>query len=83
MLVELNIGLAFLHLHLYQWNRAILRECLRGMAEIKVRLKAAGYSKVHTNINDHDPLLYKWQLKMGFRELGRKDGIILMVQPTE
>jgi hypothetical protein len=81
--IELNFGMAFLHLELRRFGPKIMRECKEGMTAVKRLLRQDGYKFVHVMINDNDTLLYKWETKMGFTELRRKGGYILMRQSTE
>lgn len=81
--IELNLGMAFLHLSLYRWGPSILRACRAGIEDAKTLLREAGYEFVHVTILDGDPLLYKFERLMGFEEWRRAGIYIVMRQSTE
>lgn len=83
LVLELNFGMVFVHLHLFQWKPSVMRACRAGVRELKALLRDAGYKFMHVIILDDDCLLYKWEQRMGFEELRREGGVIVMRQSTE
>lgn len=76
--LQFNHGLVFPHFVCKQWNKRILREILEGLEMSALYLRALGYSQFCVIIPDDDPKLLKFEKLIGFTELARVDGMILL-----
>ncbi len=77
--VEVNSGMAFLHLTLKK-RVAGFREARKRMPSIKAWLKERGFAQVHVIIPEGDDKLYRFERAFGFTEVKRAAGQILLRQ---
>lgn len=77
--VEINAGMAFLHLELHKPFSGY-REAKRQMPKVKEALRKGGFEHVHVIIPEGDEKLYRFERAFGFTEVRRGCGQILMRQ---